>query len=349
MPKSINVPEDPVDLAEAMARRGLADGLPVVPPTRQRVDEMLGDARPDSDATLGWMPPAWGAATRFHIAVNAVMAGCRPEHFPVVLAAVRALLKPEFNLYGIQVTTNPVAPLLIVHGPVAEELGINGGQGAFGPGRYANAVIGRAIRLVLMNVGGGLPSDLDRSTQGQPGKYTSCVAENEAASPWPAFHLRRGIPEGHSAVTVFAAQAYHNVARLSAQNADELLDLLAGAMAAPGTNNMTYGGEVMLALPPDNARLLDRAGYGPASVQRYLFERARLDATQLAPELRAVIRERRPGWIEPHRVPVVDEPEGIHVLVVGGPGGHSQFLPSFGPTVTVTEPLEGSGASIARA
>src|SRR4029453_11298925 len=174
--------------------RGWTDGLPIVPPTERRVHEFLKQTPRDPREIVGVLPPRQGEATIEKIAVNAVMAGCRPEYFPVVVAAIEALADPLFNLDSVQATTHPVAPLVVVNGPIARELGINGGYNAYGQGFHANLTIGRAIRLLLMNVGGGLPGTGDRATQGSPAKIAYCVAENEEASPWEPLHVEHGFP-----------------------------------------------------------------------------------------------------------------------------------------------------------
>ena len=173
--------------------RGWTDGLPIVPPTEAAVAAFLAHTDRDPREILGVLPPRQGEATVERVAVNAVMAGCRPAYFPVVLAAVEALADPLFNLDSVQATTHPVAPLIVVNGPIAREIGLHAGGNAFGQGFHANVTIGRAIRLVLTNVGGGLPGSGDRATQGSPAKIAYCIAENEADNPWGAA-ARRGVP-----------------------------------------------------------------------------------------------------------------------------------------------------------
>jgi len=335
------LPDDPVALARELAERHMGDGLPVVPATAERVIAMLAQSPRAADETIGWMPPTWGQVTPRYVAINAVLAGCVPEHFPVLLAAVEAMLEPDFNLYGIQATTNPVAPLLVVHGPIARRLGINAKAGAFGPGTYANAVIGRAVRFVLMNIGGAIPGETDRATQGQAAKYTFCVAENEEDSPWAPFHVRRGLAAEDDAVSVFGIQAEHNIIDLTAENGTELLTVLARAMAAVGTNNMTHGGEALLVISPEHAELLQQTGFDPESTGHFLYEHARIDALALPPRLEKLLRERRPLWADFSRLPITDGPEDVQLLVVGGTGIHALFMPSFGATRAITRRIVG--------
>ena len=174
--------------------QGWTDGLPIVPPTHDDVREFLRFTDREPREVVAVLPPRQGEATVERIAINAVMAGCRPEYLPVILTAVEALTDPAFNLDSIQATTHPVTPLIIVNGPIAREIGINGGYNAFGQGFRANLTIGRALRLLLMNVGGGLPGTGDRATQGTPAKIAYCVAENEEANPWEPLHVEHGFP-----------------------------------------------------------------------------------------------------------------------------------------------------------
>jgi hypothetical protein len=275
------------------------------------------------------------------IAVNAVLAGCRPEHLPVVVAAVRALARPEINLRGVNATTHPVAPLLVVHGAVAERLGFNGGTGAFGPGNRANATVGRAVRFVLLHVAGARPGAGDASTQGQPSKYTYCVAENQAASPWESYPRSMGI-DAASAVTVHCGENPHNVHDMEATTPAPILAKLASAIASLGSNNACISeGEIFVLLCPEHAATVAAAGWGRRDVQSYLFEQARLPAGVLR---RAFATRRWRPWMEAAGddalLPMTEHPEHYRVLVVGGPGKHSSVVPSWGMTKSVTIPIE---------
>src|SRR6516165_10805263 len=187
----LRVPEDTA-LVEWYFERGWTDGLPIVPPTGEGIAACIRALGGEPELLECRVPPRYGGLTREVLAINMVMAGCKPEYAPVVRAAMLALTSPAFNLNGVQATTHMAGPLLVVSGPVAREIGMNGGCNAFGSGNRANATIGRALRLVLLNVGGGWPGELDKSTLGHPGKYTYCVAENEAASPWAPYHVEKG-------------------------------------------------------------------------------------------------------------------------------------------------------------
>lgn len=339
MTDTLELPSEPAELARELSTRNIGDGLPVVPATPERVAAMLATSPLDADETIGWMPPTWGQVTARFIAINAVLAGCAPEHMPVLVAATKAMLEPAFNLYGIQATTNPVTPLLVVHGPIARRLGMNSKAGAFGPGNYGNAVLGRAVRLILLNLGGAIPGETDRATQGWPAKYTFCVAENEEDTPWEPFHVHRGFARDDDVVTVFGIQAQHNIIDVTAANGFELLSVLAGGMGVIATNNVTHGGEALLVISPEHARQIHGSGFDPVTAGRYLFEHARIDMNRFPQRLIDHLRTRRPIWVDMARLPITDRHEDIQILVVGGPGIQAQFLPSFGATRAITQPV----------
>ncbi len=328
MSETLLVGSDDIDvLFEA---RGWTDGLPVVAPTRARVDAMLHCAGRRAEDEIGTMPPRQGVISCEILAVNAVMAGCRPEYFPLVMAAVEAMLDPAFNLFAVQATTHPCAPCVIVNGPLARELGINARYGAFGPGVRANATIGRAIRLILLNVGGASPGILDRSTQGQPAKYAYCVAENEAESPWSPLHVERGYPAMTSTVTVTAAEGPHNLNDHVSQHADGILATLSGALTDMGCNNAYLYGQPTIAFGPEHAAILAASGMTKADIRRYVFEHVRLPRSLWARGGMAGMFEDK--FPDDAYVPIIKTPEDLLIIVVGGFGRHSCWLPTFGDT-----------------
>ncbi len=204
--------EDDFDAINRLYReRKWSDGLPIVPPTLARVDRMLATTQRQRYDVVAQVAPGYGAATVERIAINAVMAGCDADYLPVLIAATEAVADPEFNLQGVQATTNPVAVWLILNGPIAKKLNVNAGFNCIGQGTWANATLGRAMRLILQNIGGALPGEMDRSTHGQPAKFTFCCAENEEASPWEPLHVERGHGREESAVTVVAAEGTMNM------------------------------------------------------------------------------------------------------------------------------------------
>ncbi|HEU5319571.1 MAG TPA: hypothetical protein VFX28_02125, partial [Methylomirabilota bacterium] len=311
--------------------RGWTDGLPIVPPTERRVHELLKQTARDPREVVGVLPPRQGEATIEKIAVNAVMAGCRPAYFPVVLAAIEALADPLFNLDSVQATTHPVATLLVVNGPIARAIGLQAGYNAFGQGFRANVTIGRAVRLVLMNVGGGLPGSGDRATQGSPAKIAYCVAENEAESPWEPLHVEAGLPAGTSTVTVFGCEGPHNIQDHYSNTALGVLLTVAGAMGQAGSNNLLGRGWPLLSLGPEHAATIAKEGYSKQKVKEFLFDHARFPLARLGAEYRRQQAERHAVVDAPDTmVPIVRRPEDITVLVVGGAGKHSAWQPTFG-------------------
>lgn len=331
--------DDPVALVELYADHGWGDGLPLVAPTPERVDAMLAGS--DADEVIAVLPPRSGRATRRVIAVNAVLAGCGPEHLPVLVSAVRALADPVLNLRGVNATTHPVAPLLIVHGAVVAEGGYNGGLGAFGPGNRANATTGRALRLILLHVAGALPGPGDASTQGGPAKYTYCVAENGDESPWGGYAPSVGV-DAPSAVTIHCGEAPHNCHDMESSTPEAILDKVASTMTSLGQNNAPISqGEYFVALCPEHAAVCAGAGWTRRDVSSYLFERARMTAGELrrAFDLLAWAPWQR-ALRDDDLVAMTEHPDNIRVLVVGGPGKHSSIIPSWGMTRSVTRPVE---------
>lgn len=332
-PLSVGSLEEATDL---FYDQGWTDGLPVVAPTSEAVERMLTCAGRDRDEVIALMPPRWAKATVEKIAVNAVMAGCRPEYLPVVITAVQAVSEPQFGLATIQATTNPVAPLAIVNGPVAKEVGLNARFNVFGQGWRSNATIGRAIRLILTNVGGGLPGTTDKAIQGQPGKYTFCIAENEDESPWEPLHVELGFPREASTVTVIGVQATHNYIVLD-RTPQSILWLSADAMITLGTNNMYYGGQTALAINPQLAGILAKEGYSKNDFKQYLFDHARVPLSRFPPASHGLLKLRRSRYDYTSgetSIPVADRKEDIYVIVTGAPGGHGLYLPTLGTDTT---------------
>jgi hypothetical protein len=339
---STDTPEALLELFEA---KGWGDGLPLVPPTTDRVEAMLAGASPDErrdpDEVIATLEPRLGEATRRSIAINAVLAGCTPGVLPVLVSAVRALAHPELNLRGVNATTHPAAPLLIVHGAAVAELDFNSGLGTFGPGTRANATVGRAIRLMLIHIAGARPGDGDASTQGQPSKYAYCIAENEAASPWEAYPRSVGV-DAPSAVTIHCGENPHNFHDMENDAPEAILDKGASVMATLGSNNAPVSSaEFFVVLGPEHAATIAAAGWTRRDVQSYLYERARLPAARLRDAFEVV--QYRP-WLKAlgdgDAMPITDHPDNIRVLVAGGAGRHSCVIPSWGMTRSVTLPIE---------
>jgi peroxiredoxin len=268
------------DEQEEMFARGWTDGLPVVPPTRERVTAMLGGR--DPQRTLGAVPPAMGEATLERVAACAVLAGCRPDYFPVVLAAVEAAMDPTFNLNGQAVTTQPSGQLVVVNGPVRHALGLNSGMGALGPGARANLTIGRALRLVITLTGGAAPGRLDRSTLGHPGKLSFCIAEDEEGSPWEPLHVERGFDADRSVVTVIASDSPLSISDHRSTGPDELASILGWAAAATWSPNWwPLGANSVYVICPEHRALFAAAGWSKQRVREAMFAAVTRPAREL--------------------------------------------------------------------
>jgi hypothetical protein len=340
--RTLAVEDDYAAINELYQERGWTDGLPIVPPTEERVAAILRTtARPPREV-VAVLPPRQGEATVERLAINAVMAGCRPEYFPVLLAAVEAVADPAFNLDAVQATTHPVTPLIIVNGPIARQIGLNAGYNAFGQGFRANVSIGRALRLVLMNVGGGIPGSGDRSTQGNPAKIAYCVAENEAANPWQPLSVEAGFAPDASTVTAFPCEGPHNIQDHFSTTGLGILRTVAGALGQAGSNNLLDRGWPLLSLGPEHAATIARDGYGKRDVKAFLFQHARFPLGRLGDDYQRQQRERHGVSADPATmVPIVESPDHLTVIVVGGAGKHSSWQPSFGrQTRPVTRRIE---------
>jgi hypothetical protein len=324
------------DLVEYYFERGWTDGLPVVPPTPEKMTAMLAALGGDPQQVECKVPPRWGVLTSEVMAVNMVMAGCMPAYAPVVRAAMLALTDPAFNLNGVQATTHVAAPLLVVNGPIAKRIGMNGGANAFGSGNRANATIGRAIRLMLLNVGGGWPGDLDKSTLGHPGKYTYCACENEAQSPLAPYHVEHGYAPADSTVFVIAAEAPHSVTNHISNDPEGILDTMISAMSTIASNNAVLGGHCAVVLGLEHAETIAKHGWTRHDVRNYLWMHHgnRFDEIAYGHRYGKVYNRNLPKWYrrEPDsRIPIVPSPDNIHLFVMGGEAGRfSAFIPGWG-------------------
>jgi hypothetical protein len=320
------------DAAAALAKNRQTDGLPIVVPTPERVEEMLLYAMGlPRDASLGHLLPRNGNLTIEKAAINAVMAGCAAETFPLVIAACEAICDPAFDAGPLQNTTHPVTPLIIVNGPARELYGVSSGGGAMGPGWPVNLTLGRAIRLILINVGGGIPGVGDMASLGSPSKLALCLAEGEEDSPFEPLHVSLGFDASDSVVTVLAVEGPHtmmfNLDEIENQ-ADLFLRTLAAGFANPATNNIYTGvGAVAAVLNPLHAKILQRAGMTRRDVQHKLFAYARSTRSALKAISGANINT------IPHSdevVTVVQRPEDFLIFVSGSDGGgYSAYFPTW--------------------
>ena len=345
--------EDDFDAVNTLMReKGWSDGLPIVPPTESRVAAMLEYCDRPWDQPIAKIPPRWGEATPLLLAANAVMAGCQPRYFPLFMLAIEAMCEEPLNLYGVQATTHLCAPLVIVNGPVARELDINCGHNAFGPGHQANATIGRAIRLALVNIGGAIPALGDMSTFGSPAKYSYLVAENEAESPWEPLHVERGLPLEASAVTVIGAECPHNVNDHESLTAEGVLTTIAGTMGIAGVNDIYYQSQPLVIMGPEHAKMA-AAGYTKAEAKRFIQQRAHVAVGKLSQEnidrrVKITFKDRLPNPKPEDVIYAVQRPEDLLIVVIGGAGKHSAYVPTFGATLPVTRALKTADGKLAK-
>ncbi len=305
------------DEMEEMFERGWTDGLPVVPPTPERVEAMLGGA--DGAVSLGFVPPSMGEATLERVAACAVLAGCRPAYFPVVTAAARAVLDPAFNLHGQAVTTQPAGQLVVVNGPVRQAIGLNSGMGALGPGFRANLTIGRAVRLLVTLCGGAVPGGLDRATLGQMGKIGFCIAEDEETSPWEPLHVERGFGAGQSVVTVIGSDAPLNISDHRSRTPQDLACILAWAAATSwSTNWWPLAEPSVFVICPEHAEMFRAAGWSKQRLREFMFTAVHRPAGELRRgETTPLVHGADPA-AEVHKW---TSPDAIVLLVAGGEAG----------------------------
>ncbi len=326
---------DPAELIEAYYERGWTDGLPVVPPTEKSVAEMLAGAGLRSDDIIGEVPDRHVAVTAWKLAINAVLAGCRPEYLPVVVAAIRGLCHPDFAYHGPASSTGGSAIVLIVNGPIARTVGINSGNNVFGQGVRANATIGRAVRLIMMNVMNTKPGLLDRATLGNPGKYSFCFAENEENHPWEPLHVERGFRPEQSAVTVYASNSICQVYNQLASTPGPLLHCVADALCNLGSPNVRGYNQSLIVFAGEHAEMLRQSGWSKRDVQAFLVQHARRTIADLK---RA---GRRPGDVEPGDEVTwkhaFENPDDLLVVCAGGrAGAWSACLPGWGKKWTLS-------------
>ena len=319
---------DPDQWNAYAVEQGWSDGLPLMIPTEEKVERMVEACRGDNEP-FAPMSPRRVIPTLRSIAANAVMAGCRPEYFPVVVAAARAVLNPDYNLHGTLATTHPCSQGMIVNGPLRKTLGINCGSNCFGQGNPANATIGRALQLTLLNVGGAKPGMMDRATHGSPAKYSFCFGENEEESPWEPFHVRRGFAANDSVVTVMAGEAPHNINDHASTTGEGLLTTIAGTISQTGANVLSGDAPYTVVLGPEHAQTIHRDGWTIQDMQEKIFTDSAVDISRVSAEQREFY-ETRTTYIVNGRYCLSRGPEDIQILVAGGPGKHSAYIPSFG-------------------
>lgn len=330
------------DIAEAVEfcyRQGWTDGLPIVPPTGPAIENILTYLGRDPQEVVGIIPPRNGIATIEKIAINCVMAGCLPEYVPIVIAALEAMFEERFNLNGVQTTTHCCAPLVIVSGSAVKRLGFNTLEGSLGHGSRANATIGRAVRLLLWNVGGGYPSEPCKTTHGHAGYYSFCIAEDADNNPWEPLHVENGFGADETAVTVVAVGGPHSIGTGAGYcGSEDILYVLADAIAVLGSNN-EHGGDMVLALSPLVSQKLASEGLSKQEVKRQLMRLAVRPVREV--KRHHSIAEASPfHWrhlVDPDDddalVPFIREIENLTMITTGGwgsGGGFASLFPGWG-------------------
>lgn len=307
------------DEFEAMYARGWTDGLPVIPPTPERVLRMLAGTTRAPQDVVAIAPPDLVELTVEKIAINAVMAGCLPEYLPWVIAALEAVCTDTFNMHGVLATTMPVGPVIICNGPGTRAIGMNSGINALGQGNRANNTIGRAVQLTIRNVGGGRPGEVDRATHGNPGKISFCFAEDELGSPFTSLGTERGIALGQNAVTVFAGEGPRCVVDQLARTADELTNSLVACLQTVHHPKLVIGFDAILIISPDHGRLFAQEGWTREQLITQLIERSHTPGEQLVRGARG-IAEGIPPHLRDATLPKF-RPGGILLTFAGGGAG----------------------------
>ena len=330
-------PDSQADAIEDLYSRGITDGLPVVPPTLPRVEKAVLASGRAADELIALVPPNYGRATVEKIAVNAVMAGCRPEYLSVVIAGVEAMCDDAFDLHGVSATTHFASPLFIINGPLRKRLDVNCGAGVFGPGWRANATIGRALCLITVNLGGARPGIISMSTMGHPGRYTYCIGENEEENPWEPLHVEHGFAPSDSTVAAFAGESPHGIYDHRSRTAGDLLATIARSVEVIWHHKATALGDTLVILSPEHARTIAEDGWSKAEIRRFLWERLRKPVKDLLPGRDGgeglpehVLAKLESPETDETLIPKFRAPEHLKILVAGGTAGRfSAVIPGW--------------------
>ncbi len=307
------------DELETCFERGWTDGLPVVPPTPERVLRMLGGTDREAGEIIGEVPPDRVPCTIEKLAINAVMAGCKPEYFPLVIAAVEAALDDRFCMHGLLCTTYFSSPVVIVNGPAATQSNMNSGVNALGQGNRANATIGRALQLIVRNVGGGLPGGIDRAAMGNPGKYTYCFAEDESDPDWPSLAMDRGFAREDSVVTLFAGEGLQGIVDQQSRTPESLAGSFAASLRTVGHYKLFGMADAILVISPEHRRVLREGGWSKADLREALYDRLRVPGQQILRGADGVAE----GMPERLRNKLLHKfrDDGLHIVSLGGTAG----------------------------
>ena len=307
------------DITEACFDRGWSDGLPVVPPTPIRVMRMLAGADLAPDESIGLVPPDHVDCTVEKVAINAVMAGCKPEYFPTVIAVVRAALQEKFCMHGLLCTTYFSSPVVIVNGPVSRHIGMNSGGNALGQGNRANATIGRALQLLIRNVGGGKPGGIDRATLGNPGKYTFCFAEDESDLDWPTLAMDRGFERDDSVVSLFAGDGVQPILDQLSRTPESLAKSMAASLRSVVHVKKFGMADATLVVCPEHRRVLRENGWNKSDLKQALFDELVTPGTELMSGVGGISE----GMPEKLRGKLLSKfrDDGLHIVTAGGTAG----------------------------
>ncbi|MFC1929198.1 hypothetical protein ACFLWC_06510 [Chloroflexota bacterium] len=343
--RRIEIEEDCEVINKLAHERGWTDGNPIIPPTEERVERMFQYIDLSPNEVVGVLQPSGAGATVEKIAINAVMAGCLAEHMPIVLAAIEALADENFFLHQVQTTSHSVSPLLIVNGPIRQELDITSGAGGTLRSWHSSAAIGRAVRLALKNIG-GVSGSSDMHTFGWLVKYGYCMGENEDESPWQPYHVEQGFKPADNTVTVFGVEPPHHIEPRSYVSAQGLLSAIADSMATTGCRNIHGDAFPLVVICTDHAKVLASEGFSKADVKRFLYEHVRVPLYRFD---KGNIDCFSDEWKKfytygPHAmVPMVNSQDKFHIVVLGGPGPNSLFIPGFGSTLPIIKPIKWKG------
>lgn len=316
--RSVELAEDEDEL-EACFERGWTDGLPVIPPSPLRIMRMLKDFDFDYQEVIGKVPPDNVPCSIEKVAINAVMAGCKPEYFPTVLASVRAALKDEFCMHGLLCTTYFSSPVMIVNGPVVRHIGMNNGINALGQGNRANATVGRALQLLIRNVGGGKPGGIDRATMGNPGKYTYCFAEDESDPEWPSLAMDRGYDRGDSVVSLFAGEGLQPILDQLSRTPESLSKSMAASLRSVAHVKRFGMADAILVVCPEHRRVLREAGWSKEDLRRSLYDELMTPGAELLPGVGGMAE----GMPEKLKDKLLNKfrDDGLHIVSTGGTAG----------------------------
>ncbi len=316
--------------------RRMTDGLPIIPPTKTRLMKFLDYTDRSHEDILAVLPPRQGKATIEKIAINSVMAGCLPPFMPIIQQCIKAISIDKFNLTSINATTHPVGICTILNGPISREVGASSSTGCLGPGNIANATIGRALRLCLINIAGAVPGVGDHATMGSPAKYSYAFAESESESPWEPFHIERGYEPLTSTTTVIAVEAPQNVNDHRSRHAEDLLETISYTLSTPGCNNSHVPGEILVIISPEHAKTIIRDGWDKMDVKNFLHENS-IVSVDLGDRGGRKLDKK---WIVGDDVRITRSPDDVVLVVAGGSGRHTMIAHGFGSSSeSVTMPI----------